>query len=66
AQTSGLAELDFRPPFTTKQLEALVTTHDVFAVADWPRTFDVRPTPLREAMDITFRDRRRAPVALEA
>lgn len=65
AALRAYALLDRDPPFTTKQLEALATP-DVFEVTDWPRIFDVRPTPLREAMDITFRDPRYASVALEA
>ena len=46
--------IDRDPPFTTKQLAALVTP-DVFEVIDWPRLFGVRATPLREAMEETFR-----------
>jgi len=46
---------DRNPPFTTGQLEALVTP-DVFEVIDWPGIFGVRATPLREALQITFRD----------
>ncbi len=41
------------PPFTTKQLKALVTP-DVFEVIDWPGIFGVEPTPLRQALDLTF------------
>jgi nucleoside-diphosphate-sugar epimerase len=41
------------PPFTTKQLEALITP-DVFEVIDWPAIFGVRATPLREALATTF------------
>ena len=43
------------PPFTSKQLEALVTP-DVFEVIDWPGIFGVRSTPLQEALEITYRD----------
>ena len=39
----GLFDRD--PPFTTKQLEALVTP-DVFEVIDWPGIFGVKATPL--------------------
>jgi nucleoside-diphosphate-sugar epimerase len=46
---------DKNPPFTTKQLEALVTP-DVFEVIDWPGIFQVRSTPLKEAFYSTFRD----------
>ena len=42
--TYGLFDRD--PPFTTKQLEALVTP-DVFEVIDWPGIFGVKATPLR-------------------
>lgn len=52
------------PPFTTKQLRALVTP-DVFEVIDWPVLFGVRATPLREALDETFRDPHYAAVSLE-
>lgn len=41
------------PPFTEKQLKALVTP-DVFEVIDWPRIFGVRATPLDEAFAETF------------
>jgi nucleoside-diphosphate-sugar epimerase len=42
------------PPFTTKQLEALVTP-DVFEVIDWPGRFGVEPTPLKTALAETYR-----------
>ncbi len=58
------ALVDRNPPFTTKQLEALVTP-DVFEIMDWPAMFSVRPTPLREALEKTFLDRVYSPVALE-
>jgi nucleoside-diphosphate-sugar epimerase len=45
---------DHDPPFTTKQLEALVAP-DVFEVTDWPTIFEVRPTPLKVALAETFR-----------
>jgi nucleoside-diphosphate-sugar epimerase len=41
-------------PFTTKQLEALVTP-DVFEVIDWPGLFGVKPTPLKTALAETYR-----------
>ena len=41
------------PAFTTSQLEALVAS-DVAEVIDWPGIFDVRATPLREALEATF------------
>lgn len=42
------------PPFTVKQLAALVTP-DEFEVIDWPSIFGVRSTPLEEALTETFR-----------
>jgi nucleoside-diphosphate-sugar epimerase len=50
--TYGLFSQD--PPFTTKQLEALVTP-DVFEVIDWPGLFGVEPTPLKAALAETYR-----------
>ena len=58
------ALVDKNPPFTTKQLKALVTP-DVFEVIDWPRIFGVRATPLREAMMETFRHPVYSAVTLE-
>jgi len=49
------ALFDHNPPFTTKQLEALVTP-DVFEVLDWPTIFGVKATPLHKALEQTFRD----------
>lgn len=58
------ALVDRNPPFTTKQLKALVTP-DEFDVIDWPGIFGVRATPLDEALDITFNDPRYAQVVLQ-
>jgi nucleoside-diphosphate-sugar epimerase len=58
------AVVDRNPPFTTKQLQALVTP-DVFEVIDWPRLFGVRPTPLRAALHDTFSDSRYGSISLE-
>lgn len=58
------ALVDKNPPFTRKQLEALVTP-DVFEVIDWPGIFGVRSTPLRAALAITFRDPVYSKVLLE-
>jgi nucleoside-diphosphate-sugar epimerase len=55
---------DKNPPFTARQLEALVTP-DVFEVIDWPGIFGVRSTPLKEAFYSTFRDPVYAQVALD-
>ncbi len=57
AMLAAYALIDRNPPFTTKQLQALVTP-DVFEVIDWPTLFDVAATPLREALIETFRDPR--------
>ena len=51
-------------PFTTCQLEALVIP-ETFPVIDWESIFDVRATPLREALNETFLDRRFADVVLD-
>lgn len=55
---------DRNPPFTTKQLEALVTP-DVFEVIDWPNIFGVTATPLKKALMETFRDPKYSQIALE-
>jgi nucleoside-diphosphate-sugar epimerase len=52
------------PPFTTKQLEALVTP-DVFEVIDWPKLFNVPSTSLKAALSETFRDPVFSQIALE-
>jgi nucleoside-diphosphate-sugar epimerase len=52
------------PPFTTKQLEALIMP-DVFEVIDWPTIFDVEPTPLKVALTETFRDPTYSQIVLE-
>lgn len=46
---------DKDPAFTVSQLQALVTP-DIFEVIDWPAIFNVRATPLQEALNTTFRD----------
>ena len=58
----GLFDRD--PPFTTKQLEALVTP-DVFEVIDWPGIFGVNATPLKAALAETFRHPIYSQIALE-
>jgi nucleoside-diphosphate-sugar epimerase len=55
---------DHDPPFTTTQLEALVTP-DVFEVIDWPAIFSVKATPLSEALAQTFRHETYSQIALE-
>lgn len=47
-------QFDRDPPFTTKQLEALVTP-DLFEVIDWPDIFGVKATPLKVALAETYR-----------
>ena len=58
----GLFDRD--PPFTTKQLQALVTP-DVFEVIDWPAIFGVTATPLKAALAETFRHKTYSQIALE-
>jgi nucleoside-diphosphate-sugar epimerase len=58
------AVVDRDPPFTTKQLKALVTP-DEFEVIDWPGLFNVRSTPLDQALQVTFNDPRYGSLALE-
>ncbi len=58
------ALVDRNPPFTIKQLEALVTP-DVFEIIDWPRIFGVRATPLVDALRETFQDPIYSNVVLE-
>ena len=45
---------DKNPPFTTQQLEALVTREE-FEVINWPQIFEVQNTPYIEAINETFR-----------
>lgn len=61
---AAYAVFDRHPPFTTRQLEALVTP-DVFATIDWPDVFGVPATPLTNALEETFRDPTYASIALE-
>jgi nucleoside-diphosphate-sugar epimerase len=56
--------IDRNPPFTVKQLHALVTP-EIFELIDWPGLFGVRATPLAEALAQTFRDPRYSAVTLE-
>ncbi len=60
---AAYAAVDRDPPFTTRQLRALVVP-DVFEVIDWPGRFGVRATPLREALHETFQDPRYGSIAL--
>jgi nucleoside-diphosphate-sugar epimerase len=47
------ARIDNDPPFTTRQLEALVIP-ETFPVIDWPGEFAVAATPLRRALSETY------------
>lgn len=51
------ALLSRQPAFTNSQLKAL-TAGDEFDVIDWPGLFHVNPTPLAEALRITYQDQR--------
>lgn len=61
---STYALFDRNPPFTTKQLEALVTP-DEFEVIDWPGIFNVISTPLEQALKETFQDPVNSNIVLE-
>lgn len=58
------ALFDRDPPFTADQLKALVA-HDEFEVINWPAIFDVRATPLAEAIHETFNHPEYSRVVLE-
>jgi nucleoside-diphosphate-sugar epimerase len=58
------AVFDRDPPFTTRQLEALVIP-ETFPVIPWDEMFGIRATPFREAIQQTFADPRFADVTLE-
>ena len=58
------ALLDRDPPFTTRQLEALVIP-ETFPITPWGDIFDVRPTPFAEAVRETFADNRLGDVVLK-
>jgi nucleoside-diphosphate-sugar epimerase len=47
------ARFDRDPPFTTRQLEALIIP-ELFEVIDWPGIFGVKQMPLRDAFRETF------------
>lgn len=51
------ALISHQPAFTRSQLKAL-TAGDEFEVIDWPGIFSVMPTPLAEALRITYQDPR--------
>ena len=58
------AIFDRNPPFTTKQLDALVTP-DIFEMIDWPRIFDLKATPLLTALEQTYCDPVYSKIVLE-
>jgi uncharacterized protein YbjT (DUF2867 family) len=58
------ARFDRDPPFTTHQLEALVTP-EVFPVIDWPAIFGVTETQLEAALRETFLDPRYGQIVLD-
>lgn len=64
ALMAAYALVDKNPPFTTKQLKALVTP-DEFVITDWPATFGVTPHSLAGALDETFHDPVYSTVTLE-
>lgn len=52
------------PPFTTKQLEALITP-DSFELIPWWKIFNVKPTNLEEAITETFTDHKWSKITLK-
>ena len=58
------AMFDKNPPFTTKQLEALMIKEE-FEVTDWPGIFGVKCTPFLEAINDTFNHPTYSKVTLE-
>jgi nucleoside-diphosphate-sugar epimerase len=58
------ALVDRNPPFTTRQLEALVIP-ERFPVIDWPKIFGVAATPLRRALEETYLDPRYCHIVLD-
>ena len=52
-----------QPAFTRSQLKAL-TAGDEFEVIDWPGIFSVTPTPLANALRITYQDPRYSSVEM--
>jgi len=56
--------IDRNPPFTTRQLEALIIP-ETFPIICWNNIFNVNATPFRDAVRETFTDPRFAHVRLE-
>lgn len=57
-------KIDNNPPFTTRQLEALIIP-ETFPVTNWPGIFGVTPTPLKMAIEQTFLDPQYSGTTLE-
>jgi len=57
------AKFDRDPPFTTRQLAALVIP-ELFEVIDWPSIFSVGSTPLKVALQETFQTKPYSDIAL--
>jgi nucleoside-diphosphate-sugar epimerase len=58
------AKFNRNPPFTTRQLEALVIP-ETFPAIDWPGIFGVSQTPLMQALSETYLDPAYGQVVLE-
>ncbi|TDL90433.1 NAD-dependent epimerase/dehydratase family protein [Meridianimarinicoccus aquatilis] len=58
------AILDKNPPFTTRQLEALVIPEE-FEIIDWPGIFNVPSTTTADALHQTYNDPKYSSVTLE-
>lgn len=52
------------PPFTTKQLEALVIKEE-FEMIEWPDIFNISKTPFEKAIDETFNHKTYSDIVLE-
>lgn len=57
------ARVNKNPPFTTKQLEALVIP-EIFPTSDWPNEFGVAATPLGRALSETYLNREFSSITL--
>ena len=64
ALLTAYALVDRNPPFTTRQLQALVLP-ETFPVIDWPGIFGVTATPLKAALTQSYRDPRYAAITLD-
>ena len=57
------ARFDANPPFTIRQLEALIIP-EIFPVTDWPGQFGIAATPLRAALREAYADPVNSGIAL--